>query len=383
LQKRREPLGAWGSLTLEQARAAVRVRMGEVAQGKDPLAERRAKRAEAEAEREASRLTLRALLDQWARLGLKDRRESYRAEAVRAVSHAFARYLDKPAHHLSREMAVRVLDKLADAGKTAMAGRTMAYGRACYGWALKRERVPLNPFLGLPVSAGVTARDRVLSPEETGDIWRAAETLGWPFGPLVKVLLLTAQRREEVGGMRWSELSPDLDVWTIPASRAKNGMAHVVHLAPEARAILAELPRFAECDLVFTTTGKTPVSGFSKAAERIGKAVASARAEAAQPGQQAAQMPSWRFHDFRRSAVTWLASAGFPPHVCDKLLNHIATTGLSDVARVYQRAAFMPERKAALEAWARHVLDCAEKREPPAAIDLAAERARRRRGGEA
>ncbi len=360
-QKRREPLGAWGSITVDQAREAARIRLGDVAKGIDPRAVRIAKRAEAERERAASKLTLRVLLDDWSRMALKERRPSYRAEAIRAVSVAFAKHLDKPAHHLTRDMTVRVLDGLTEAGKAAMAGRTMAYGRACYAWAIKRGKVPLNPFMGLPVSAGVTARDRVLTAQECGEVWRAAGTLGWPFGPLVRLLLLTAQRREEVGAMRWSEVAADGATWTIPAGRAKNGVAHIVHLAPEARAILAGLPRFAGSDLVFTTTGKTPVSGFSKAMERLQAAIAKARAKAAEEaGAEAEAMPDWRLHDFRRSAVTWLAGAGFAPHVCDKLLNHVTTTGLSDVARVYQRAQFLPEREAALSAWAKNVVACGD-----------------------
>ena len=192
-------------------------------------------------------------------------------------------------------------------------------------------------------------------------MWRAAGTLGHPFGPLVRLLLLTAQRREEVAGMRWSEVSADMAVWTIPAKRAKNGAAHVVHLAPEARAVLASVPRIAGSDFVFTTTGRTAASGFSKAKERVDAAIAKARAETAvDAGADPEAMPAWRFHDLRRSAVTWLAGAGFPPNVCDKLLNHVTTTGLSHVARVYQRAEFLPERRAALEAWARHVIICGE-----------------------
>jgi integrase len=93
----------------------------------------------------------------------------------------------------------------------------------------------------------------------------------------------------------------------------------------------------------------------------VDTAIVKARAEAAAADGAAPEaMPPWRFHDLRRSAVTWLAGAGFPPHVCDKLLNHVATTGLSDVARVYQRAQFLPERRAALEAWARHVVASGE-----------------------
>jgi integrase len=362
--KRRVPLGRWGALSLEQARTAARGILGDVARGADPAADRRAAREAVATELQAARLTLRTLLDDWSSLGLAQQRESYRKEAVRAVSFAFSSYLDRRADAVSRADAVQVLDRLVKNGKHAMAGRTLAYARACYGWACKRDRLTVNPFVGLPIPAAITSRDRVLSAEEVGAIYAAAGMLGWPFGPLVKVLLLTAQRRDEVAGLRWSELSDDLTVWTLPANRAKNGREHVVHLSDEARAVLAAMPRLVGADLVFTTTGTTPVSGFSKAIDRLTVAAEIVRIkQVADVGQKAAApMPSWRLHDFRRTCVTWLAGAGFPPHVADKLLNHVAVSGLSDVGRVYQRGAFLPERKAALEAWGKHVVACAEGR---------------------
>jgi integrase len=178
------------------------------------------------------------------------------------------------------------------------------------------------------------------------------------------VKLLTAQRRDEIAGLRWSELSDDLTVWILPADRAKNGREHVVHLSDETRAVLAAVPRLVGADLVFTTTGTTPVSGFSKAIARLTVAAETVRIkQVTDAGQRAlAPMPTWRLHDFRRTCVTWLAGAGFPPHVADKLLNHVAVSGLSDVGRVYQRGAFLPERMAALEAWGKYVVACAEGR---------------------
>ena len=113
-----------------------------------------------------------------------------------------------------------------------MAARTLAYGRACYGWAVKRGKVDSNPFAGLPIETASASRDRVLTEAEVPVIWKAAAGLGWPFGPLFQILLLTAQRRDEVTGMRWSEMSTDLAIWTIPKERAKNRRAHIVHLAP-------------------------------------------------------------------------------------------------------------------------------------------------------
>jgi integrase len=145
--------------------------------------------------------------------------------------------------------------------------------------------------------------------------------------------------------------------WTIPAERAKNGRAHVVHLAEPARAILAELPRVAGADHVFPgRTAGRDISAFSKCKLALDAAIA---AERAKTGMEQAAMADWRFHDFRRTAVTALAGMGFAPHVCDRLLNHL-TGAIQGVAAVYQRHDFAMERAKALDAWAGHVLRTAE-----------------------
>ncbi|UFN49403.1 tyrosine-type recombinase/integrase [Roseomonas sp. OT10] len=375
-RKVREPLGPWGSITLAQARTAAQARLGRVAQGVDLAAERAARKAADEATRAAAAaakrdaaLTLRVLVEEWAALHLANRSDRYRAEAQRAILHAFAGHASKPAASLDRAAVLDVLDALATAGKAPIAARTLAYGRACYGWACKRGRLAANPFADLPTLAGgAPSRDRVLTAAEVGALWRAAGELGFPFGPVVRLLLLTAQRREEVAGLRWDELAPDLSTWTIPKERAKNGRAHVVHLSDAARDVLRGVERIEGRPLVFTVTGETPPSGFSKAKAALAEAMA---AEAGTPpaapapprrhGSRAVApspaAPDWRFHDFRRTAVTWLAGAGFPPHVADRLLNHV-TGAIQGVAAVYQRHDFLAERKTALDAWGKHVLAC-------------------------
>jgi hypothetical protein len=171
-QKRREVLGVWGGITVEQARMAARARLGEVAKGIDPRAVRLAARARAEAEREEAKLTLDTLIDQWAKLHLAARRPRYRAEAVRAFKRAFAGFLKRPAARITRADAVNVLDGLIKADTASIAGRTLAYARACYGWALKRGKIASNPFVGLPVPTTQEARERVLSDEELGRVWK-------------------------------------------------------------------------------------------------------------------------------------------------------------------------------------------------------------------
>ena len=364
-RRRRVPIGRWGAVTLKAARLAAKGILGDVAKGQDVATVRTAERVRIKGEAAADKLTLDALLGQWSDMALIERRPSYRKEAVRAVKAAFPGHLARRADALTRADALAGLDALGKAGKPTMAGRTLAYARACYTWAARRGKVPSNPFLALPISTGTVSRDRVLTDAEVALIWRAAGELGHPFGPLVRVLLLTAQRRDEVGGMMWSELSADRTTWTIPKERAKNCRAHVVHLAPAARAILADVPRFVWAvapdgaeqlpppDLVFTTTGKTPVSGYSNAKDALDAHIAKARARAAAlPAPP--PLPPWRMHDFRRTAVTWMAGNGVAPHVADRLLNHVQGT-ISGVAAVYQRQEFLAERKAALEAWAEFV----------------------------
>jgi len=362
-ERRREKLGFWGALTLEKAREATRAILGDVAKGEDPEAKREARRAEAARDKAERALTLETLVDDWASLHLAKKRPRYTAEAVRAIKHAFAADLAKPAARLSRAEAVNTLDGLVKAGKVAIAGRTLAYGRACYTWAQKRGKVADNPFAGLPIPAGVEARERVLTDDELGRVWTAAKGMGQPFGPLFRVLLLTLARREEVAGMRWSELSADLSTWTIPGARMKRGAAHVVALPEAAREALRDVARVQGQDLVFSTTGKTPVSGFTKAKAALDKA---------------AKVTGWRLHDMRRTGVSGLAAMGFNPVVADKLLAHQPST-LHGAARVYQRHDFAEERARALEAWAAHVLRCAE-RKPEAEAGNVAVLAERRHG---
>ena len=185
---------------------------------------------------------------------------------------------------------------------------------------------------------------------------------GLALGAYIRFLLLTLQRAAETAGLEWAELSPDLTTWELPGRRTKNSKAHLVHLAEPARAILRAVPRLAGSPLVFTTTGRTPVSGFAHAKARLDAQIVATRAErAAEAGEGRAPAPlvPWRLHDFRRTGVTALARLGVRWEVADKLLNHVHGA-IRGVAAVYQRHDFLAEREAALNAWAAHVLAVAE-----------------------
>lgn len=370
---RRYRIGAYGDVTPAEARRRARILLGRVTAGGDPVLEDEQQQHAAEAARRAARadakaqaFTFEALVAQWQELHLAKRGELYRKDAPATLRFAFPAWRARPAKSVTRAEVMEQLDRIGASRGPGAARHAYAYGRAMYGWAMRRELVGMNPFAGIEAPEAPADRDRVLSDAELGEIWAASATLGAPFGPYVQLLCLTLQRREEVAGMRWSEISDDLSLWTLPAARAKNGRAHLVHLAPPARAILRGLARLEGCDLVFPTSPRnepapkagakrrvTSISGYSAMKRRLDAAITAARKKA---GRKPAEMPDWRLHDFRRTGVTRLAELGVPPHVADRLLNHVQGA-IKGVAAVYQRHEFASERAEALRRWAKHVQD--------------------------
>ena len=367
-KKVRTPLGAWGAITLDQARSAARIQLGRLASGFDPKAESDARKADAAAKHQAklqaqqeAAYTLDRLIEDWTSLHLVNRREAYAREATRALRLAFKQHLAAPAKALDHHKVGEVLDALVAAGKATTAHHTKAYGRGCYAWAVQRRKLQANPFEGLPpIEGGNASRERVLTDSEVGAIWRAACALRSPHGAFMRFRLLTLARRTEVAGMSWGEVTPDLSIWAQPGRRTKNHQPHIVHLSGPAREVLREMlgvvagepiPALPTPDrLVFPVADNSPITAFSWVQKAL---KASMQAE----NDGAAQ--DWVGHDFRRTAVTLLAEAGTPVHIADRLLNHVGRT-ISGVALVYQKAQFQDERQKALDAWAAHVLRCAE-----------------------
>jgi integrase len=387
--KWRVPLGACSALSLARAREAAAAVMGDVAMGKNPAAERKDAAAAERTKRARERLTLRVLIDDWNRMHLAGRRASYAAEAVRALRYAFDDALDDAAEDLDRTAVVRTLDTLArrrarknaagaDRRKgAAMVGRTAAYGRAAFGWAVKRGMVPTNPFADLPIAKGTNKRERVLNEDEIAEVWRAANKAASPYGAIVRVLILTGQRLGEVAGMNWGELSDDLTSWTMPGKRTKNHLAHTVPLSPPVRELLRGLlpenaneakraitDRRASGVLVLPGAKGTRFSGWSKSKRRLDKAIAENVAKTAEAaGTCPTALADWTVHDLRRTAATGLQRLGVRLEVTEAVLNHISGSR-GGIAGVYQRHDWATEKRAALEAWAAHVVAVVDGRAP-------------------
>jgi integrase len=289
---------------------------------------------------------------------------------------------NRPISSITRGDINRVIDTIAARGAEIHANRALAYIRTFFNWTVERGRLPISPVSGMKAPTKEHSRDRVLSDDELRWLWQACEVVGWPFGPLLKLLLLTAQRRDEVAGMERPELDLQKQTWTMPREKAKNNRAHEVQLSAAAIDVLNSIPR-AGNGLVFTMTGRTPVSGFSRVKLRIDTEMVKARRRSLgfpEDDEQyrkaiglsdgkplPVEVPRWTLHDLRRTAATGMARLGFPPHVVDKVLNHVSGT-IRGVAAVYNRFAYLEERRAALEAWGRYVTELMS----PAAANIVA-----------
>jgi integrase len=337
--KRRVALGSCSAISLAQARLAARQIGGAVAAGRDPAGERKA--TALEAKREA--LTLGVLIDQWEKLHLAGKRPNYSAAAASALRRSFTKHLDASAASLGRATVVRVVDGLAKDGKAAMAGATVRYGSALFGWAIRRGSLSGNPFERVPAAPAVH-RDRVLSNEEIRRVWRATEGPGG-FNAIVRALLLTGQRREEVSGLTWGELDLGVAIWTLPAARSKNGKPHVIPLSEEMQTLLSVQPRLTGTALVFP--GERGVfSGWSKSKARLDR----------QSG-----VSGWTLHDLRRTVATALQKLGVRLEVTEAVLNHVSGSR-AGIVGVYQRHEWADEKRAALNAWGAHVVAIVEGR---------------------
>jgi integrase len=227
-----------------------------------------------------------------------------------------------------------------------MANRVQSLLKRLFTWSLEREIIDVNPLLGLRPPAKERSRARLLDDDELARIWRAAGEVGWPYGPITRLLALTGARRREVGGLAWSELDLERATWVKPSARTKSGKEHTVPLSGPAVDLIRDLPRIdLGTGLVFPArSGGGPVSAFSGAKLRL---------------DAASGVTGWTHHDLRRALASGLAKLGYPPHIIQATLGHSQNAVLG-VTAIYQRHRHEREVRAALEAWAQHVLALAD-----------------------
>lgn len=352
-------IGRHGKLTPDQARKEAKRLAALVAQGIDPreqqaaqfAAKDEAARHAAEQARLEAELAFNRMADLW--LVHYEQEKERRPSSVRLARLVVEKHLkpalaNKPLPSIARTDIQSIIDAIPPRQK-AMRRAVFAYASVLFGWAVKRGNMSANPLASMEKPEAPKARDRVLSDAELAAVWAATAELGDPFQAFFRLLILTGQRRSEVAGIQWAELDRATATWTLPSTRAKNEAAQIVPLSLGA---VAELDRLAngeawpKAGLALTTTGKTPISGISKAKAALDSAITTHRNGDA--------LPNWRIHDLRRTLATGLQRLGVRFEVTEAVLNHVSGAR-AGVAGIYQRHDWKAEKRTALDAWARHV----------------------------
>lgn len=343
---RRKTIGPVGSpWTPNTARKEAERLLVQVYQGIDPVEAKR------EAKRKKEALNFSAYCDKFIELYLKENwRGTWKAASHTLHNVVIPRWRDRAINEITRADIVKVMDDYSD--RPARRKEIHSVLRKLFNWATDRQDIEVSPLAGMKAPKAVPARRRVLSDEEILALWKASEKADWPWGPFVRMLILTMQRRQEVAEMDWSEVDLDARKWTLPAARAKNDEEHVIPLSNLA---VKELERLSpkRSGLIFTTTGTTPVSGFFKGKAALHDnmvAYMKARQREAGGDPAAIEIRNWRLHDIRRTGATNLQSLGVPVEVTESVLNHISGTR-AGVAGIYNRYKYDPEKRAALDAW--------------------------------
>jgi integrase len=345
-------IGPHGSpWTPEKARKEAKRLLGLVADGRDPAAER------ALAVLQAAD-TFHKVAKEYLKTAKQRQRPRTHSEIER-----YLLVIWKPLHPLPvsrigrRHIATRITEIATNHGAvTAARARSALSGM--FNWAIREGlEIPANPVLGTNRPAEPRSRQRTLTDGELAEIWIG---LGEDdYGRIVKLLILTGQRRDEVGGMRWAELDCSNYVWTIPSGRTKNHREHTVPLTDLAMSLL---PRRDESrDHVFGDGPRRKgdkhrgFSGWSKSKTVLDTRLLARRQKMARAGETISPLSDWWLHDLRRTAATVMADQlGVFPHVVEAVLNHVSGHR-AGVAGVYNHARYEAEMRAALTAWANHV----------------------------
>jgi integrase len=343
-QQRRESLGDVRKVELEAARKIARQRFAQVELGTDPAAER-AKAREAEA---AEKLTLEKVAERYLAAKVNVVRPNTYAQAKLHLEEYWKPTGKSPIGSIKRvDVAARLEQLVVERGRTA-AARARGNLSALFGWAMREGLCDANPVLNTNDPAeGIEARDRVLSDAELAIVWRACQDDD--FGRIVKLLVLTGCRREEIGGLKWSEVDLETGVMTIAGSRTKNHKTHILKLPPIALDILRAAPKREDREFVFGG-GSTGFNAWSYATAAMHVRIVQSEVRT---------LPHWTLHDLRRSCRTGLGKLGIAPHIAERVLNHIK----GGVEAIYDRHRYEADIKSALEIWANHVLAVAEGRD--------------------
>jgi integrase len=352
-------LGDYGAITLDQARQKARAWLEMIGKGIDPkIDEERQKGAALRRQANTFAAVAADFLDRHAKKLAK------REEAERIVKSEFVkRWAARPITDIAPQEVSAAIRAIVDRGAPYQAHNAFGYLRGLFNWAIGTGEYGLDasPVERLQPAKLIGKREiraRVLTDVELRMVWQAAAEMGYPYGPVFRLLILTGQREREVSEMSWPEVDFGKRLWTIPVARMKASAAHQVPLAPTALELLEALPRWNGGKFIFSTAaGAKPINGFSKAKARIDKLTGVA---------------DWKIHDLRRTMRTHLSALPVQDMVRELVIAH-AKPGLH---KVYDQHAYQDEKRHCLELWETRLRTIVEP-PPPNITDLGKARSER------
>jgi len=354
-------IGDYPAMPLARAREIAREWRADLERGIDPKI-REAERRRAEERRRAD--TFGACFEAFAADHLVTLRTGKLFEAA-VRKHVFPKWADRPISEIRRAEINGLVKSLRRSSPIA-ANRLLANLKKFFSWAVDQELLEGSPAAAVKRPAKEVKRDRVLTESEIRAIWHACNELG-AFGRAFKLMLLTGQRRNEVGHMSWAEIDAKQRTWVLPRSRTKADRAHEVPLSNLATSIIDECPKLG--DFVFSTgrgavarpgakPDVRPISGWSKAKKKLDE-IALKKAQAMVGDGEVSILADWHLHDLRRTCATYLAKLGTDRIVISKVLNHAE----GGVTGIYERHGYDNEKRRALDLWAARLMAIVEGRE--------------------
>jgi integrase len=340
----RRALGSYGAITLDTARDKARNWLELIRQGIDPAEQEARQRAEEQRKRLN---TFAAMVEDFIASKLPGERRGKEIELT--IRRELLPKWGGLAVTAITESHVRDLVKAKARDYEGMARNLLALIRRIFNWAIDQcayglEHCPCARLKPNKLVGEQAERTRVLCYLEMRALWRAAETMGGPYGAFYRALLLTGQRRNEVAGARWSEIDLKEKLWTIPAERMKAGATHLVPLSDDMVKLFKSLPRGKAGDFVFSASdGVRSIARFSAEKEKLDKAMAK---------QLGSKLDAFVVHDIRRTVRTNLSAI---PNISDLVRELVIGHSKPELHKVYDQFAYLDEKRHALDAWAKRL----------------------------
>jgi integrase len=331
---KRETLGRANTLSLDDARKRAKETLARVHLGGDPHAEKKEAKVRAA-------ITFERIVSQY----LKRAKTRLKPRPYNEIERYLTRYWRPlnaiPIHKIYRANVAARIGEIADEHGAVSSNRARTALSTLFTWAMGEGLAENNPVIGTNKATEEISRDHVITDAELAAIWRACRDDD--YGRAVRLLMLTAQRRDEVGALEWIELNLDAALWSIPKERTKNRLPHEVPLSGAAISILLDTPRRDGRSLLFGAR-EGGFQGWSWAKTAMDERIAAS----------GVKVRPWRLHDLRRTAATRMGDLGVLPHAVEAVLNHVSGHK-AGVAGIYNRATYAKEKREALNAWADHV----------------------------